>query len=40
MMLEKNELLDVQITYCLNSEGFGDGLVIATAKSLARENQL
>lgn len=40
MMLEKNELLDVQIKYCLNLEGFGAGLVIANVKSLARENQL
>lgn len=38
MMLEKNELLDIQIKCCLNSEGFGDGLVIANAKSSAREN--
>lgn len=27
MVLEKNELLDVQIKYCLNSEGYGHGLV-------------
>lgn len=40
MVLEKNELLDVQIKYCLNSEGFGHGLVIENAKSSARENQL
>ena len=40
MMLEKNELLDVQIKYCLNLEGFGAGLVIANVKSSARENQL
>lgn len=39
-MLEKNDLLGVQIKYCLNSEGFGDGVVIANAKSPARENQL
>lgn len=39
-MLEKNELLDVQIKYCLNPEGFGDGLVIANAKSSAGENWL
>lgn len=36
-MLEKNDLLDVQIKYCLNSEGFRDGLIIANAKSSARE---
>lgn len=40
MMLEKNELLVVQIKYCLNSEGLGGSLVIATAKPSARENQL
>lgn len=40
MMLEKNDLLDVQIKYCLNSEGFEDRVVIAKAESLARENQL
>lgn len=39
MMLEKNELLDIQIKYCLNSEGFGDSLVIANVKSSARDNQ-
>lgn len=26
MVAEKNELLDIQIKYCLNSEGFGDSL--------------
>jgi hypothetical protein len=26
MVSEKNELLDIQIKYCLNSEGFGDTL--------------
>lgn len=40
MMLEKNDLLDVQIKYCLNSEGFEDHLVIANAEFSARENQL
>lgn len=40
MMLEKNELLDVQIKYCLNLEDFGAGLVIANVKSSARENRL
>lgn len=40
MVLEKNELLDIQIKYCLNSEGFGDSLVIANAKSSAKENRL
>lgn len=39
-MLEKNELSDVQIKYCLNSEGLGAALVIANVKSSARENQL
>lgn len=39
-MLEKTELLVVQIKYCLNSEGLGGGLVIASAKLSARENQL
>lgn len=39
MMLEKNELLDIQIKYCLNL-GFGAGLVIANVKSSVRESQL
>lgn len=39
-MLEKNELLDIQIKYCLNLEDFGAGLVIANVKSSARENRL
>ena len=39
-MLEKNDLLNVQIKYCLNSEGLGAGLVIANVKSSAREKRL
>lgn len=39
-MLEKNDLLDVHIKYCLNSEGFEDRLVIANAEFSAGENQL
>lgn len=40
MVLEKNELLGVQIKHCLNSEGFEDSLVMENVKSSARENQL
>lgn len=40
MMFAKNELLDIPIKYCLNSECLEDSLVRANVKASARENQL